>query len=105
MKKTFPHLSALFILFSFPGTLHAGADCLTLLNERCQECHYLTRVCQKVETEQSGNSWFSSPAGTWKRTVKNMVRQGAKLTGDEEEILVDCLSKPAPEIEKFCKIE
>ena len=72
----------------------AAEDCTTLLTGRCETCHYLTRVCDKV-AENKGK-W------SWKRTVKNMVRQGAKLTAAEQDILVTCLSEPAPEVVKLC---
>lgn len=93
------------IFLFWTGTGRAEDDCTALLKARCEECHYLTRVCQKVKTELSSNSWFGSSAGSWKRTVKNMVYQGAKLTAEEEQKLVDCLSKPAPEIKALCDLK
>lgn len=72
----------------------AAEECTTLLTERCETCHYMTRVCEKVE--ENKGKW------SWKRTVKNMVRQGAKLTAAEQDILVSCLSEPAPEVVKLC---
>ena len=68
--------------------------CVTLLNDRCQQCHYLTRVCDKVADNKG--KW------SWKRTVSNMVRQGAKLDETEQDRLVRCLSDPAPEVSKLC---
>lgn len=82
----------------------AGESCTELLKNRCETCHYLTRVCLKVEQEQGSSSWFGS-SGSWKRTVRNMVRQGAKVSNAEEKILVDCLSTPVPEVLDLCGLK
>ena len=74
-----------------------GETCSELLSNRCEACHYNTRVCQKVQQKKG--------KGSWRRTVKNMVKQGAKLSKDEQKILVDCLSKPAPEVLEYCDIK
>ena len=97
-------LIALITLVSM-GTGHSEEHCLALLKARCGDCHYLTRVCEKVESERSSNHWFGSSAGTWKRTIQNMVSQGAKLTEEEEQKLVACLSKPSPEIKDLCDLK
>ena len=80
-------------------------DCTQLLTKRCETCHYMTRVCQKVDKERNKKSWFGGSAGTWKRTIKNMVKQGAQLNKAEENILVECLSKPSPEVLSLCKLD
>ena len=72
----------------------AADDCTALLTDRCQKCHYLTRVCDKVADNKG--KW------SWKRTVSNMVRQGAKLDETEEDRLVSCLSDPAAGVVKLC---
>lgn len=72
----------------------AAETCSTLLTSRCESCHYLTRVCEKVADNKG--KW------SWKRTVKNMVRQGAKLNQAEQDIMVACLSEPAPEVKELC---
>ena len=99
MTKTRLTLHALLLLnilyASFPDKpALAEETCSTLLVGRCEQCHYLTRVCEKV-AENKGK-W------SWKRTVKNMVRQGAKLNQAEQDTMVACLSEPAPEVKKLC---
>ena len=79
-------------------------SCTQLLTDRCESCHYLTRVCQKVDTERNKKRLFGNAAGTWKRTIKNMVKQGAKLDKNEEKILVECLSKPTAEALAICNL-
>lgn len=99
-------LPALFMAtcFILPVSSSAEENCIQLLTTRCETCHYLTRVCQKVDKEQNKKSWFGGAAGTWKRTIKNMVKQGAKLNKEEENILVECLSKPTQEVLNVCKL-
>jgi len=87
-------LGATFAILNWSQPSLAAETCSTLLTGRCESCHYLTRVCEKV-AENKGK-W------SWKRTVKNMVRQGAKLTDAEQDILVTCLSEPASEVVKLC---
>ncbi len=68
--------------------------CAELLQSRCQECHYLSRVCEQVgERSRRG----------WKATLKRMInRRGAEVTDAERKILLDCLAVPAPDIKKEC---
>ena len=80
-------------------------NCVSLLTGRCEQCHYLTRVCQKVDKERSKKSWFGGPEGSWKKIMKSMVKQGAKLNKDEEELLVKCLSKPGPDVLEICHLK
>lgn len=80
-------------------------SCTELLVTRCETCHYLTRVCEKVNRERNKKSWLGrgkDSTSTWSRTVRNMVRQGAQLTKAEEKRLIKCLSRPAPEIFSLC---
>lgn len=100
-----PFLPAAFLLLAVLPATAAGESCTKLLRDRCESCHYLTRVCQKVERNMSRSSWFGGTAGSWRRTVRNMVRQGAKLDGGEERQLVDCLSAPAPEVLDVCGLK
>lgn len=100
MNESRPSLHPLPLLFIIPvlvcmwQPVLAAEDCTALLADRCEKCHYLTRVCDKV-AENKGK-W------SWKRTVKNMVRQGAKLDDAEQDKLVDCLSEPAPDVRQLC---
>ena len=84
-------------------TASAGVSCGELLTDRCQKCHYLTRVCQKIEKAQQESSWFSGFSNSWGRTVKNMVSQGAKLNDAEQQQLIDCLKEPAADILDLCE--
>ena len=88
---------SLLTLTVVPTPGYAEESCPELLTNRCEKCHYNTRVCQKVQRKKGKSSW--------KRTVKNMVKQGAKLNKDEQKKLVSCLSKPTPEIMEFCGLK
>jgi len=68
--------------------------CLELLQSRCQECHYLERVCAQVGERSKRR---------WKATLKRMVdKRGAEVTETERHTLLDCLAAPAPDIKKEC---
>ncbi|MFH1217433.1 MAG: hypothetical protein V1706_13100 [Pseudomonadota bacterium] len=84
-----------FFVFSIvrPGSALAGEECAQLVLARCESCHYKTRICEKL-----GNKSRSS----WKRTVKNMVRYGAKMTDGEIKQMVRCLSGPAEDVALLC---
>ena len=88
---------AVTFLLTLTSTSVAGESCSELLTNRCETCHYNTRVCQKVKKKKG--------KGSWKRTIKNMVKQGAKLDKSEQKQLVDCLSKRTPEILEFCNLK
>ncbi len=88
---------SLLMLTTSPASVRAEESCPELLTNRCEKCHYVTRVCQKVERKKGKSSW--------KRTVRNMVRQGAKLNKAEQKKLATCLSKPSPEILEFCGLK
>lgn len=96
--------AALWLLAVVPQS-SAGESCTELLQNRCEVCHYITRVCDRVKKDRTRSSWFGGTAGSWKRIIKNMVRQGAKLDSDEEKQLVECLSTPAPEVSDICGLE
>ena len=103
-RTTFSILAILATGFIFSAPAIAEESCTQLLTNRCETCHYMTRVCQKVERESSKKKWPGGVEGTWKRTMKNMVKQGAKLNKEEEKILVECLSRPTPEVLNICKL-
>ncbi len=84
----------LFLTESAFAETQSMPACLELLQNRCQSCHYLNRVCQKLE-EKSKRRW----AATLKRMVK---RRGANLSGEEQDFLLDCLATPAPDIKQEC---
>jgi len=58
---------------------------LTLLEERCTECHSLSRVTSKSKTLEE-----------WRRTVERMVNKGTVLSDAEQEILIDYLAETYP---------
>jgi len=91
---TIPGLLLLFsIFFSVPG--YTGENqCSTLLLNRCEVCHYLTRVCERLDKKSKRG---------WERTIRTMVRRGARLTPDEQLILAECLADPSPDVQDTCK--
>jgi hypothetical protein len=80
----------------------AEEGCGKLLKRRCEVCHYLTRVCQKLQKEQKKGFFGGVFSGSWDRTIKNMVRQGAKLTEAEQKKLTECLDNSSPEVLEVC---
>ncbi|MEN8200409.1 MAG: hypothetical protein ABFR63_10100 [Thermodesulfobacteriota bacterium] len=88
-------MSILFWVGSASGGTEVRSGCIQILETRCQQCHYLERVCNGVG-EQSKRQW--------KATLKRMVkRRGATLEGNEEEELLACLSAPAAEVVRECQ--
>ena len=87
-------LTLSFMLSAAP--LWADEECGKLITERCESCHYKSRVCQKLGKHTKRR---------WKRSIKNMVRYGAKLSKKEEEKLIDCLSKAPPGADYVCKYD
>jgi len=57
----------------------------TLLNERCTQCHSLSRV------KNSGHT-----LDEWKTIVAQMVQMGAQLTPQEEDTLAQYLAQTYP---------
>jgi len=60
----------------------SGGNGEALLNDRCTKCHSLDRV---KSAKKSTSDWES--------TVTRMVGKGAKLTSEEQQVLVDYLAK------------
>jgi cytochrome c5 len=58
----------------------------TLLEERCSECHDLGRVERAKKTEEE-----------WKATVERMVGKGAKLSQEEQELVLRYLAETYPQ--------
>ncbi|VAW35377.1 hypothetical protein MNBD_DELTA04-561 [hydrothermal vent metagenome] len=75
----------------------AAANCTQLVTSRCEKCHYKTRICEKIQKRQG--------KGSWKRTIKNMVRHGAQLNAAEQKQLAYCLSTPTPDVLKLCELD
>lgn len=88
-------------LMLFAGPLQAGTvdqpeenSCESLLVGKCSDCHYLTRVCQKLGKKSKGD---------WRRSIKRMVRKGLVLSKAERKLLVECLHKEKEGARKACK--
>lgn len=88
-----------FVVICRPGLAQESVgkedtSCATLLLTKCDSCHYLTRVCYRVGKKSKRS---------WKRTLKSMVRYGAKLTKEQQNILLACLSDSTGEAQSTCK--
>ena len=88
-------------LMLFAGPLQAETvdqpeenSCESLLVGKCSDCHYLTRVCQKLGKKSKGD---------WRRSIKRMVRKGLVLSKAERKLLVECLHKEKEGARKACK--
>lgn len=86
---------SLFLLFLISPAIAAPANsCKYLMENRCLECHFETRICQKIAKNKGKRSW--------KRTIKSMIRHGAELTAAEQTTLIGCFVDQDPEILSFC---
>jgi cytochrome c5 len=63
----------------------AALEGKTLLEERCTECHDLRRVEQAKKSEED-----------WKASVERMVGKGAKLSQEEQELVIRYLAEMHP---------
>ena len=99
--------AAILFLFitSVTSPVSAQEGCGELLKSRCAACHYLTRVCQKIEKNQKKGFFGGVLSGSWGRTIKNMIKQGAKLNEAEQEKLTQCLDNSVPEILDLCGLK
>lgn len=103
MIPIFLILTASFLFINAASSADSGEQsCGELLKNKCTQCHYLTRVCQKIEKNQQKGLFGGIFAGSWGRTVNNMVKNGAKLTEAEQEKLINCLDNSSPEILEVC---
>ena len=57
--------------------------CSSIVDTKCVQCHYKTRICDALGTKSVNN---------WKKTIKYMQKQGAKLTEEELNKVISCLS-------------
>jgi hypothetical protein len=64
------------------GNTGGTVDGQTLMQERCSVCHSVGRVESAHKTSDQ-----------WKTTVDRMISNGAQLTPQEEQILVDYLAQ------------
>ena len=75
-----------------PVKAFAAEDCKTLLQNRCSSCHVAKYVCPRLDS----NSIY------WKWVMYTMVKEGAMLTSQEKDLLVDCLSSHDAQARSFC---
>jgi hypothetical protein len=96
--------SLMLLSLCLSSPVAALESCTQLVLNRCKKCHYITRMCAKIDRERNKKSWFGSK-GTWNQTITSMIKNGAQLNDEEGNILVECLSKPAAEILSLCGLE
>ena len=60
----------------------SGSDGQALMQARCSVCHSIDRVTSSHKTAEQ-----------WKISVDRMINNGAQLTSQEEQILVDYLAQ------------
>ena len=87
-------LFGLGLLALLPPAARADSRCEQLINERCDQCHYKTRICQVLGTK---SKWG------WKRTMKRMVQYGARINKEETDYLTDCLAAAPQGADYVCK--
>ncbi len=96
-------LAAVFIggLFSFsptsPALAEAAASCKSLMENKCLDCHFETRICRKIKKNKGTRSW--------KRTIKSMIRHGADVNSDEQKALISCFVDKDKAILSFCGVD
>jgi hypothetical protein len=76
-----------------PAEDNRPADCVTLLRDRCEGCHYNTRVCQQLDKKSKR---------AWPRSLKRMIAYGVKLTPAEQETILKCLQEPSATVRDYC---
>jgi len=94
MGKKIWFLFLSFSVLSIASNSQAEENCSTLMLTRCDTCHYLTRACYALGKK---SKWG------WRQTIRAMVGRGAKLTDEEQKILVECLGEPTEEAKTTCR--
>jgi len=94
-------LSAVVILLQFyfvhpSSVVAAPPNCAELIKDKCVKCHSETRICQKIKKGRG--------KGSWKNTIKSMLRHGAVVSKAEQKSLVVCLSTPDSTVRELCKM-
>jgi len=93
--KTFGLIIFLLLLCLDSGFAFAeNEQCAVLINSRCQECHYKSRICQVLGNK---SKW------EWKSTVTHMIGRGAKLSDTEKKTVIDCLGSAPVGADFVCK--
>lgn len=82
-------LAVVTILVAACGAQEGGdtdtLDGKALAEARCSECHPLTRVTEASKTRDG-----------WQSTVERMVAQGARLSDEEQQAVVEHLAETYP---------
>jgi len=93
MKKQLISMAAA-LTFLFMATISpADQNCGEMLQGKCTNCHYKTRICKEVG-EKNRRSW--------KNTAKRMVRYGLKISDTEIDEIVGCLVSLEENPKIFC---
>lgn len=93
-----PFLSIMiFCLLSIGAPAWGDEICKTLVLTKCIDCHFETRICQKIQKNKGKRSW--------KRTIKSMVRHGTKLNKEEQKVLVQCFVTRDTSILSLCGMD
>ena len=81
-------------LLSPPPLVAVDEECADLIVNRCETCHYSTRICHVLGRKSKQK---------WSRSVARMVRYGAKLSETEQKQLIECLFAAEPGDEVICR--
>lgn len=93
-----PFIAAIaFFLLAFTTPSLADESCGPLVQNKCLDCHFETRICQKLRKKKGKSSW--------KRTIKAMVRHGTKLSKGEQKTLVQCFASRDSSILSLCGMD
>ncbi len=90
-----PFIVFLLLAFSLPAAAEDACD--SLVKNKCLSCHFETRICQKMKKKKGKSSW--------KRTIKSMIRHGAKLNKGEQKVLVQCFTSRDPSVLSLCGLD
>jgi hypothetical protein len=78
-------LIAAIVLVSCNSSSDASPDGKALLEDRCVECHNLSRVKSANMTREE-----------WARNIDRMITLGAELSSEERDLLLDYLEATYP---------
>ncbi len=84
----------LFAVTCAPPSSLASQQCVEIIKAKCIDCHYASRICQKLGKKSKRK---------WKKSLKSMRIRGSTTTPAEEKALMQCLSKSATEVKEYCK--
>lgn len=69
-------------------------ECQYITDTYCTACHQESRVCQKLGKKNLGQ---------WNRTIKRMIKHGAKLNNNQKDALAECLANQSDSITRACE--